>query len=87
MVGAGDDDHGRLRRHGAQDLPRHVCGRPLRDGRRAGGRPPCARHRLQLCHVLLPHPGQCMRRKLGIRIYCKAGGVVYGSNPERKVLQ
>ena len=58
MVGAGDDDHGGLRGHGAQDLPGHVRGGDVRHGRGAGGGPARTRHRLQLRHVLLSHTGQ-----------------------------
>ena len=57
MVGAGHDDHGRVRGHGSEDLPRDVRWCAVRDGRGPGGRPPRPRHRLKLRHVLLPHAG------------------------------
>lgn len=58
MVGPGHNDHRRLRRHGPQNLHRHVRGRPLRPGRRTNHRTASARHRQQLRHVLLAHAGQ-----------------------------
>lgn len=57
VVGLGHDDHGRLRRHGAQDVRGHVRGRPLRPGRRTDHRPAGARDRQQLCDVLQSHAG------------------------------
>lgn len=57
MVGPGHDDHGRLRRHGAQDVRRHVRGRPVRPRRRTHDRPAGARDRQQLCDVLQSHAG------------------------------
>ena len=40
MVGAGDDDHGGVRRHGAEDRAGHVCRRSVWDSRydRVGGK-------------------------------------------------
>ena len=46
MVGAGDDDDGGVRRHGAQDVPGHVRGGHVRYGGGAGGRPAGAGHRV-----------------------------------------
>ena len=57
VVGAGDDDHGGLRGHGAQDLPGHVRGGAVCPGRRPHRRPTSPRHRLQLRDVLLTHSG------------------------------
>lgn len=57
VVGASHHDHGRVRRHGAEDVRRHVRGRAVRVGRRAHHRSPRAGHRVQLCHVLLAHAG------------------------------
>ena len=57
VVGAGDDDHGGLRGHGAQDLPGHVRGGAVCPGRSPHRRPARPRHRLKLRDVLLPHTG------------------------------
>lgn len=57
VVGPGHHDHRRLRRHGTQDVRRHVRGCPVRARRRAHHRAARARHRVQLRHVLLAHAG------------------------------
>lgn len=57
VVGPGHHDHGRLRRHGAQDVRGHVRRRPVRVGRRAHHSAARARHRFQLRDVLLAHAG------------------------------
>ena len=57
VVGPRNDDHGRLRGHGAQDVRGHVRGRPLRPGRCTDHRPAGARDRQQLCDVLQSHAG------------------------------
>ena len=69
MVGAGDDDDGGLRGHGAQDLPGHVRGHSVRPGRGAHRGPPRARHRVKLCHVLLAHAGQAVNRATGMPLW------------------
>ena len=57
MVGPGHHDHGWLRRHGSQDLPRHVRRHTLCPRRRVDGCPTRSGHRVQLRHVLLAHAG------------------------------
>lgn len=57
MVGYRDHDHGRIRRHGAQNLYGHVRRRIVRVGRRADHRASRSRHRVQLLHVLFAHAG------------------------------
>ena len=56
-MGPGHDDHGGLRRHGAQDLSRDVRGGDVRHGRGPGGGASSTCYRVQLRDVLLPHPG------------------------------
>lgn len=57
MVGYRYHDHGRIRRHGSQNVHGHVRGRVVRVGRRADDRAPRSRHRVQLLDVLFAHAG------------------------------
>lgn len=58
VVGAGDDDHGGVRRHGSQNLHRDVRGSAVRLGRRLDDSVASARHSIEFCHVLQPHAGE-----------------------------
>ena len=57
VVGDRDDDDGRLRRHDAQDVRRHVRRVAVRAHRRTDDRAARPRHRLQLRALLLTHAG------------------------------
>ena len=57
MVGPGHHDHCRLRRHGSEDVSRHVRWHPVRSRRCTDRRPARSGHRLQLRDVLLAHAG------------------------------
>ena len=81
VVGAGDDDHGGLRGHGAQDLPGHVRGGAVCPGRSPHRRPARPRHRLKLRDVLLPHTGpHKLNIFLFIRYFCFAPNPILTKN-------
>lgn len=57
MVGHRDHDHGRIRRHGSENLHGHVRRRPVCLGGRTDYRVARSRHRVELFDVLLTHAG------------------------------
>lgn len=56
-MGHCDHDHGRLRRHGSEDLHGHVRRRPVRLGGRTDHRVARSRHCVELFDVLFTHAG------------------------------
>lgn len=64
LEGHHHDVHDRVRGHGAQDLLGQDRWRRLLHHRRPHRRPSRPHHRLQLLHVLLPHPGERLSQSL-----------------------
>ena len=81
MVGDRDDDYGRLRRHGAQDLPGHVRRVAVRAHRRPHHSTSGSGHRLQLSSGT----GSTIVTETGSRITTTETGsavVAYSPKPE-----
>lgn len=69
MVGYSDNDNGRLRGYGTEDVCRNVCWGALCPSGRSDDSPSCSRDRVQFFHVLLAYASKYSRRWLNEVIY------------------